>query len=72
MKQARDHLKELIDGEERLANAIIYSTTQQIGQTTMRTEQKIDSNTRTVEELRTAQQGKRCGVSMSPFLNRHL
>jgi hypothetical protein len=67
MKEALDRLKTLIDGEERLAVAITYGTTQQTAQTTGRTEQKIESITRTIEEIKATQQSKQSRMPMVTF-----
>ena len=64
MKSVLDRLKDLIDSEEHLAIAITYGTTQQKAQISGRTEQKMDSATRAIEEVKAEQQSKPQQISI--------
>jgi hypothetical protein len=56
MKAALERLKKLVDSEERLVIAVTYSSTQQTAQAVSRTEQKVESSSRVIEEMRAVQQ----------------
>jgi cyanate lyase len=57
MQAALEHLKSLVDKEERLVIAVTYSTTQQTAQAVRRTEQKLEASAKAIDEMRSLQKG---------------
>jgi hypothetical protein len=58
MKAALERLNKLIDNEERLVIATTYSSTQKTAQAVERTELKVETSARTIEEIKINQQSQ--------------
>ena len=63
IKTVMDRLKSLTDAEERQAVADIFSNTRQTTKTAVRTEQKMDDLTKTIEGMSLVQQSRSLSTS---------